>query len=190
MPTAALISIRDRCLNGDQSAMLELVRQFHGQVFGLCLRMLGHRQDAEDAAQETFVRALRSLASWDDQRDFEPWLLAIAGNRCRTMLSARGRRFRGEALIEEALPDPRSATIAVGDWAEEIERGLATLRGEHRLAFELFHHRELSYQEIGEIMDCPVGTVKTWVHRARKELMAWLRRREIEEDSQHALRRI
>src|SRR3954468_10312404 len=85
-----------RCLRGDQTAMLALVERFQGQVFGLCLRMLGQRQDAEDAAQETFVRVLRNLHRWDAERDFEPWLLAIAGNRCRTALSVRGRRSGGE----------------------------------------------------------------------------------------------
>src|SRR5438132_14091434 len=73
-----------RSLAGDQIAMLALVDRYQGQVFGLCHRMLGQRQDAEDMAQETFVRALRSLSQWDQEREFLPWLLAIAGNRCRT----------------------------------------------------------------------------------------------------------
>ncbi len=68
----------------EQSAVVELVETFRGQVFGLCYRMLRHRQDAEDVAQESFVRALRSLKSWDQKREFLPWLLAIAANRCRT----------------------------------------------------------------------------------------------------------
>ena len=66
--------------------MAALVDRFQGQVFGLCYRMLGHRQDAEDVTQESFSRALRSLKSWDNQRAFRPWLMAIAGNRCRTWL--------------------------------------------------------------------------------------------------------
>ena len=78
-----------RCIRGEQAAMIALVERFRGQVFGLCFRMLAQRQDAEDAAQETFVRVLKNLHRWDQQRDFEPWLLAIAGNRCRTALAAR-----------------------------------------------------------------------------------------------------
>ena len=85
----------DDCRRGDQRAMAALVDRFRDRVFGLCLRMVGQRQDAEDMTQETFVRALRSLASWDSQRDFQPWLLAIAGNRCRTLLATRrGGRHR------------------------------------------------------------------------------------------------
>ena len=60
-----------RCLTGDQGAMLALVERFRGQVFGLCYRMLGQRQDAEDVAQETFIRVLKNLHRWDAARDFE-----------------------------------------------------------------------------------------------------------------------
>src|SRR5436305_14798936 len=93
-----------RCLRGDQRAMLDLVERFQGQVFGLCYRMLGQRQDAEDAAQETFVRVLKNLHRWDQERDFQPWLLTIAGNRCRTALAARKRRPTAE-LAEESVVD-------------------------------------------------------------------------------------
>ena len=82
-----------RCLAGDQAAMLALVERFRGQVFGLCYRMLGHREDAEDAAQETFVRVLKNLHRWDADREFQPWLLAIAGNRCRTALAEQFATF-------------------------------------------------------------------------------------------------
>jgi RNA polymerase sigma-70 factor (ECF subfamily) len=94
-----------RCLNGEAAAVVELIDHFRGQVFGLCYRMLGHRQDAEDVMQESFVRAIRSLDRWDPAREFRPWLLAIAGNRCRTMLSTRMRRPQALGLMDEELPD-------------------------------------------------------------------------------------
>src|SRR5687767_12551031 len=101
------------CLGGDQAAMIALVERYRGQVFGLCYRMLGQRQDAEDAAQETFVRILKNLHRWDQARDFEPWLLAIAGNRCRTALAARRRKPVAEAAVEllaDDAPDHRAAS--------------------------------------------------------------------------------
>src|SRR5258706_4598173 len=107
-----------RCLTGDQGAMLALVERFQGQVFGLCYGMLGQRQDAEDVAQETFVRVLKNLHRWDAGRDFEPWLLAIAGNRCRTALSTRKRRPAGEVLPEQ-LPDGLPDMQAARNLAEE-----------------------------------------------------------------------
>ncbi len=75
--------------SGDPQAPRLLVERFQGVVFGLCYRMMNHQQDAEDVAQETFVRALRSMARFDARRPIRPWLLEIAANRCRTAL-ARG----------------------------------------------------------------------------------------------------
>ncbi len=166
----------DRCVAGDQASMLALVERFRGQVFGLCLRMLGQRQDAEDAAQETFVRVLKNLHRWDPLRDFEPWLLAIAGNRCRTALAARKRRPIGEALPEQ-VPDRAPDERAAQHLGEEMMLGLEKIREEYRRAFLLFHEQQLSYDEIALALAVPLGTVKTWVHRARRELIEHLRRR-------------
>lgn len=166
----------ERCLTGDQAAMLSLVDRFQGQVFGLCYRMLGQRQDAEDAAQETFLRVLRNLHRWDATRDFEPWLLAIAGNRCRTALAARKRRPSPEVLVEQ-LADRAPDEAAGNHLAEEVQLALQRVRAEYRQAFLLFHEHELSYGEIAVVMEVPLGTVKTWVHRARRELIERLRLR-------------
>jgi RNA polymerase sigma-70 factor (ECF subfamily) len=172
-----LQSLVRQCLAGNQSAMLALVEQFRGRVFGLCYRMLGQREDAEDAAQETFVRVLKNLHRWDPGRDFMPWLMAIAGNRCRTALATRRRRPVHEPTVEfvaDDAPDRRPADHL----AEEVHLALAELRTEYRQAFLLFHDQELSYAQIAESMDVPLGTIKTWVHRARRELIQHLRRRD------------
>jgi RNA polymerase sigma-70 factor (ECF subfamily) len=178
-----------RCLSGDQSAMLALVERFRGQVFGLCYRMLGQRQDAEDCAQETFVRVLKNLHRWDPGRDFEPWLLAIAGNRCRTALSSRKRRPVSDGMVEQ-LPDDAPDERAAQHLGEEVQLALAIVRVEYRQAFVLFHEHELSYAEIAESMSVPLGTVKTWVHRARKELIEELRRRGVVPEPRNAVPRV
>jgi len=125
-------SLAKSCLAGDQAAMLALVERFQGQVFGLCYRMLGQRQDAEDMTQETFHRALRNLKSWDPTRDFEPWLLAIAGNRCRTLLAQRGRRPASQVLVDDPSRDDERELQAGADLAEEVQRALAEIRDEYR----------------------------------------------------------
>lgn len=179
----------ERCLVGRQEAMIELVQRYRGQVFGLCYRMLGQRQDAEDAAQETFTRVFKSLHRWDANRDFEPWLLAIAGNRCRTILAAKKRRPVMQMLIEP-LPDRSDGLQEAQHLAEEVELVLDQLREEYRRAFMLFHDQQMSYAEIAEVLDCPLGTVKTWVHRARGALISRLQNRGVLEETRHELRQV
>jgi RNA polymerase sigma-70 factor (ECF subfamily) len=176
-----------RCRRGDEDAVAALVNRYRDQVFGLCFRMLRHREDAEDVTQESFVRAIRSLGRWDPTRDFRPWLLAIAGNRCRTHLASRMRRPTASAEVER-LPDPGPDVQRGRNLAEEVQLALEHLREEYRRAFLLFHHSQLSYAEIAAALDCPVGTVKTWVHRARRELAERLLKRGIVEELPHAVR--
>lgn len=162
---------------GDPQAPRLLIERYQGVVFGLCFRMLSHRQDAEDVAQETFVRALRSIAGFDVTRPLRPWLLEIAANRCRTAISRRARRPAPSSQAIQDRPDPRPGLGDPDDLAGELERGLQALRPEYRLVFALFHEQNLSYEEIAAAIARPVGTVKTWLHRARAQLADDLSRR-------------
>ena len=101
--TEELSVLVNRCLAGHQPSFGQLVERFRGQVYGLCFRMLGQREDAEDATQETFVRVIRNLHRWDQGRAFEPWLLTIAGNRCRTKLARRMKR-PGNVSLDQPIP--------------------------------------------------------------------------------------
>ena len=159
-----------RCLGGEQAALAELVGRYRERVVSFCFRWLGQRQDAEDAAQETLIRVCRHLPHWDASREFEPWLLAIAGNRCRTALAARKRRPAPHPLPEVAVDEHRQA-LAHAHLVEEVRVALERLRDNYREAFLLFHEQHLGYAEIAERLAVPVGTAKTWVHRARRELM-------------------
>lgn len=161
---------------GDPDAPRRLVEQFHGVVYGLCYRMMGHRHDAEDVAQDAFLRAVRGISSFQGDRPLRPWILGIAANRCRTAL---GRRSRRPVLAEAAIDpvDPRPGLDDPNDLAGELERALARLRPEYRLVFALYHDQGLPYEEIGRAIGRPVGTVKTWLHRARNELAEDLTRR-------------
>lgn len=160
----------------DPGAARMLVDRYQGVVLGLCLRMLRHRQDAEDAAQESFVRALRGIRRFEGGRPLRPWLLGIAANRCRTALVRRNRR---PVPIESAvdLPDHRASLADPDDVAAELERAVAKLRPDYRLVFALYHEQGLPYEEIALAIDRPIGTVKTWLHRARAELAEDLARR-------------
>jgi RNA polymerase sigma-70 factor (ECF subfamily) len=180
MTTTDIRQLVNLCINEDEAATRQLMQRFRDRVFGLCYRMLGQRQDAEDVVQETFVRAVRSLTSWDQHRDFEPWLFQIAANRCRTLLSRRSRRPNLQPLYDSS-PEDRShiQNVDRDALAEEMRRVLDAMRPEWRNAFCLFHESELSYAEISDRLECPMGTVKTWVHRARAELVRQLQSREV-----------
>lgn len=175
-----------QCLKGDHAAMVELVQFFHPLVFSVCYKMLGHRHDAEDAVQETFARVFRHLNHWDQSRPFEPWLLTIAGNRCRTMLARRKRipntDEQGFVTTQVAAQQDNSQQLR-----EELELALTTLRPEYREAFLLFHRDQLCYQDIADRLGCPLGTVKTWVHRARVQIIRELQSREALETHRHAV---
>jgi RNA polymerase sigma-70 factor (ECF subfamily) len=165
--------IVQRCRLGEQSAFSDLVAYYGGRVLSYCLRFLRQRQDAEDAAQETLARACRYLPRFDDSREFEPWLWAIASNRCRTALAARRRRPAAATLVEH--PEARAECLdgaldGAAEWEMVLRAAMKSLRPEYRDAFVFFHVEHLSYAEIADRLNVPIGTVKTWVHRARREL--------------------
>tara|TARA_R110002049_G_scaffold2750_8_gene22160 strand:- start:78956 stop:79540 length:585 start_codon:yes stop_codon:yes gene_type:complete len=167
--------LAERVRRNDPHAFAQLFGRYHSLVFSVCLKLLGHQQDAEDATQETFSRVARYIHRWDPNRPLEPWLIAIAGNRCRTQLSRRKPvqplSISRDSIATEQVADPWSQTSAADVLREELSLAMQDLSANHRVAFELFHEQSLSYVEIARHMDRPVGTVKTWVHRARAQLI-------------------
>ena len=164
--------LAERCLSGDQTAIREFVERFQGMIFAFCLRQLRHREDAEDVAQQSLVRAVRHLRHWDPNRPLNPWVLTIAVNRCRTHASQKNYRTRSfDPAMDAAARETRLGTV---DLAEELQLALNRLRDEYRTCFILFYQQELSITEVAETMKCPEGTVKTWLHRARRELATLL----------------
>ncbi|SFI77828.1 RNA polymerase sigma factor [Planctomicrobium piriforme] len=167
-----------RCLAGDAAALREFVQAYQQQVFALCYRMLGHRQDAEDTAQDSLVRALKYLRTWDSTQPLTPWVMKIAANRCRTAMGKRAR------LPVSTEVDYRASTANDDRFAlgEELQLALEVLQEQQRTCFVLFYQQELSIAEIGEIMQTPAGTIKTWLHRSRKLLAQRLRERGLAPD--------
>lgn len=184
MSAIAINDIRqlvNSALAGDQQAMLQIVERYKQRVFGLCFRMLGQREEAEDMSQEAFIRVLNNLPTWDQNRAFEPWLMTIAANRCRTQLARR--KSPTPSLEQTATPEDRTWTdeTNAAHLLEEIKLVLAKLPANHRRAFELFHHQQMGYAEIAAALQVPEGTTKTWVHRARTEIARRLADRDVVE---------
>jgi RNA polymerase sigma-70 factor (ECF subfamily) len=161
------------------------VDRFQAGIYGLCLRMLHHRQDAEDVTQEVFLRIFRSLRRWDVSRPLKPWIMGITLNRCRTWLSQRARRPELVDYLQDTAPSPPADDTA--ELLREIQDALRQLRPEYRTVFVLFHEHGQPYEEIAAVLDRPVGTIKTWLHRARLEVLDRLRRRGMVSEVGHEL---
>ena len=164
-----------RCLRGEPEAIRSLVDRFQTEVFSLCVRLLSHRQDAEDVTQEVFLRIFRSLKRWDSARPLKPWIVGITVNRCRTWMSQRVRRPELADYLQETVAAPE--TDDAPELLSEIHAALRQLRPEYREVFVLFHEQGQPYDIIAEAVGRPVGTVKTWLHRARMEVLERLRER-------------
>lgn len=164
-----------RTLDGDARAFTELVDRHAAACLRYATRMLGDRSDAEDAAQETFLRAFKALQSYDERLPFRTWLFSILINRCRTAMSQRMRRERRVVFDNEALE--RSSVEAPQDMVElreELNKAIATLSPEQREAFLLRHVEELSYEEIMSVTGAGMSALKMRVKRACERLQQLL----------------
>ena len=170
-------------IRGSQDAFHELVTRFERPVYSLIARMVQDPAMAEDLAQEAFVKAYRSLRSYDPSRKLSSWLFKIAHNTTIDHLrrntpetvpleappEEEGRGGLAAVLADGSVEDPAAAAER-RDMARSLERAIARLRPEYREAVVLFYIEGASYQEICETTGLPLGTVKTNLHRARKEL--------------------
>jgi RNA polymerase sigma-70 factor (ECF subfamily) len=168
-----------RSLKGDDEAFSNLVDMYQRPVFNLCYRMTGDAGDAEDAAQETFLRAYQNLRRYNPERSFATWLLSIAAHYCIDQL--RRKRINAlplDVLPEETIPDhlPNPETHATQ--AEEQRRMrilLDRLGPQDRAAIIFRYWYDLSDEEIGDMLSLTVSAVKSRMHRARRELaQLWL----------------
>ena len=172
-------------LAGSQEAFRELVVRFERPVYSLIVRMVQDPATAEDLAQEAFVKAYRSLRTYDASRKLSSWLFKIAHNTAIDHLrrhapetvsleapqDEEGRGGLAAVLADGSVEDPAAAAER-RDMARSLERAISRLRPEYREAVVLFYLEGASYQEICETTGLPLGTVKTNLHRARKELAA------------------
>ena len=170
---------------GREAAFRELVRRYERPVFSLIFRMVRDRETAEDLAQETFIKVLNHIDRYRPEFKLSSWLFKIANNvtidylrkrqldtvsmdgspHAGTATEVEATSFDVEARQESALDE-----IEARELGSAIERAIATLRPEYRSCIMLRHVEGRSYEEIAAILDLPLGTVKTYIHRARHEL--------------------
>jgi RNA polymerase sigma-70 factor (ECF subfamily) len=174
---------------GDKSAFGRLVEAYQRPVFNLTYRMLRQREEAEDAAQETFLRAYRKLDSYDPAHKFSTWLLSIASHYCIDLL--RRRRLTWLSLEEERLPPAAMKSERPGpehramqsEREAQIQALLDVLAPDYRVVVLLHYWYGLSYEEIAETTDSTISAVKSRLFRARRTLAEKIREEEIPIDA-------
>lgn len=169
----------EQARQGDDEAFGCLVESYQRPVFSVCYRMLGNSRDAEDAAQESFIRAYRYLNKYDPDRSFGTWLLSIASHYCiDQMRKRRLDTISTDVLPQEIIPDRKAPNPERVFRDEEKERAiqglLKCLKPTDRAAVILRYWHEYSEKEIAEALDLSVSAVKSRLYRSRRDLAeAW-----------------
>ncbi|WP_425436524.1 RNA polymerase sigma factor SigW [Paenibacillus herberti] len=168
-------------LKGDQRAFAELVGMYQDKLYHLAYRMLYNRQEAEDAVQETFLRVFRNMERYDDSMKFSTWIYRITTNLSIDRLRRRKPGFSLDAELPEHDGLDGYSMFASEDTSPEeevllsetqhiIRNAIDTLPPKYKTVMVLRYLEDLSLQEIGDVMDMPVTTIKTRVHRGREFL--------------------
>ena len=179
-------SVLARAKRGDKAAFAELVKAHQRRAYAAAYALVGNRDDAIDLAQDAFVRAYRAMGRFDTKMPFYPWLHRIVRNTCLNHLKRRNRRGETslDALMEEGYDaesgglDPVESAEA-GDLRDRIRAAMAALTPQQQEILRLRHMIELSYTEIADCLQIPIGTVMSRLHAARKALKDALEKAEI-----------
>ncbi|HET6797012.1 MAG TPA: sigma-70 family RNA polymerase sigma factor [Gemmatimonadales bacterium] len=174
-----------RARSGREAAYRELIRRYERPVFALLFRMVRDRELAEDLSQETFVKALNAIDSYRPEFKFSSWIFKIANNAAIDHLRRREldtlsldgsphaetpEAMQATALQIGARQESPLDTVEAKELGSAIEAAIGSLRPEYRSCILLRHVEGRAYEEIAEILNLPLGTVKTYIHRARNEL--------------------
>jgi RNA polymerase sigma-70 factor (ECF subfamily) len=172
-----------RSIGGDQESFNQLVLRWERPIYALAYRVIGREEDARDVCQETFLRAFRALNGFRGQAKFSSWLYRIALNLCRDWVRKERRTpvvqapEELEVLEMAALREPTPSVedlVARRELTRVVERAMARLPEEQRTAIILKEYHELTFQEIADLVGCPLSTVKTRLYQGlsvlRREL--------------------
>ena len=158
-----------QCQGGDRRAFEVLLARHQRQVFGVAYRVLNHREDASDVTQTAFLQAYEHLDQYDPGQRFSSWLYRIAVNAAVDLTRVRQR---SEPLVDDVESDRGGPDVLAvqGQSDSVVQRALMTLKPEYRTVIVLKHLQDCSYEEIAQILDCAVKTVKSRLFTARQAL--------------------
>jgi len=168
-------------LKGDQNAFTEIVELYQDKLYRVCYRMLGNKHEAEDIAQEAFVRAFINIHTFDTNRKFSTWLYRIGTNLCIDRIRKKKPDYYLDAEVagteslnmysqvasSEELPED---VVLKMEMQERVQYEITRLSDKYRAVIVLKYMEDLPLQEISEILEMPLGTVKTRIHRGREAL--------------------
>ncbi len=173
-------SLLRRLRNRDERAFRELIEAHRDRVYNICYRMLGHRHESEDVAQEVFITVFKTIDTFREESKFSTWLYRVAVNHCKNRIKYLARRFdkQKDELDEQAsgsngtpigapLPSAPDRALAGAQMEKLLQEAIAALDEEQRTVVILRDVEDLSIEEICEITGLPDGTVKSRLHRAR-----------------------
>jgi RNA polymerase sigma-70 factor (ECF subfamily) len=168
----------ERARQGDPDAFGQLVEAYQVAVYNLCYRMLGEEYEAEDAAQETFLRAYDAMDRYDMGRPFSTWLLSIAAHYCIDQIRKKRMTFVNfQTLPDQEVPDPSpnpEASLSASEEQQRVRALLEILNPADRAAVVMYYWNDFSYEQIAEALDLTISAVKSRLHRARGEMArAW-----------------
>jgi len=181
-----------RVLAGDEASYGTLVERYRDYVYTIAVRVVGNDEDAEDVAQEAFVRAYRALPRFRGDSKFSSWLYRITTNRALTHLKRKKRRAAtvdidaGPHVEAGAIDDGRREEtspelhVREKEFRREVRRAVAELPEQYRVVVTLFYLEERSYKEVAATLGIPMGTLKTHLHRARALLRDVLVKRDLD----------
>lgn len=164
-------------LNGDRGQYARLVERYQRDIYNVAYRSTNNRHDAEDVAQETFLRAFRGLSEYDQTRSLRTWLYAIAVNVCRDRARRAGSRPQSVPLLESDGPaEPASGppqpqdVVVKREMQDAVQNAVMALDPDHRLPVILFYMRGVSQADVADIMGVPLTVVKNRLYRARRRM--------------------
>ncbi len=171
-----------RCQKGDVDAMGILITRYQHWAYNIAYGILGHHQDAEDVAQDAFLSVWENIGTFEFRSQFSTWLYRIVKNKCFNQIDQYQRRKTEPMEIDDSQPwvplDPATPEEAAlrSEEKDIVHNALSKLKSSYREILILRELRELSYEEISEILGCTLGRVKSRLHEARKALKTELER--------------
>ncbi len=182
-PQDVIESLIQRCLNGDQVAWEQIVRQYWRKVFNVAYKFVGKHDEAEDLTQDIFLKIFKSLDTFDRRANFQTWLISISRNLCidhyRSVRKERETIDRGVDAAELAPASHEPGPVAALEQRDRVtllKQALSALPETLRTAVLMRDIQELSYQEIADRLRLPEGTVKSRINRGRTELARQIRK--------------